>query len=1470
MRRLALAFLFLVALTVPASALFSLSGFRNTMIEFLIDQLSTEGVFEITVEEIQDTADGATSIRGLTIADAEGVWFRADALDFAWDSGRLTSGEVVFQELAMRGVSITRRPIVPPSDDAEAEPEDPNAPLIPEIAWPRSPLTLRVDRLLLEGVSLGQPVLGHAMAFNAEGSLIDEGDVQAAQLTIARTDQVMGQIALSYERVFTTATLAVDLTVEEGAGGVIPALSGLPEDAATTLTLTAQGPPQDWRVALDLSLADTVAATGQATIAYQGPLNVDARVQVQPGPQLDPQIATLLGDQAAIIVNLSEGEDTTIQINEARITSPDFNLAAEGTFTRSTAAADLALDLRAGSRLAEPFDGVDFGGLGFVGRLTGAPGSFAALGDLTIDGLETGPTAFQSATLRVDVSQITPQEPQDTAATAQTRTDMAINGIARALRLDRITAEVVGDAEIALSASLTGSDLRLSQLALSSDPLNVVASGTADIESQTADLDLSLSAPQIAPVTAAYGIEVEGGIAGSANVTRSETGTLADLDIRLVSFRHPLADAQRLAVVGAVTEAEGAITYQVAADARRLRLDRIGPDLLPTARVTADGTFQENVLDLTLAQLISPLLNVRASGTFDTAQMDGAITYDVATPQLGPVAAVYDVPLDGVLGADGQVTVNDGILQIVGRAALAGLTFDNVAYGRVDLAHDVEIGAAPAGTVEVTTTGGPYGTARVATGFVFDAPLLTLSGLDAAALGLRAAGDLAIATDGPLVDGRLDLGIDDLAALRPVVGTDLAGRGAGDLTLSATDGKQAASLNLRLSGVRAADARVAQARLQARLADVLGTPAVQASLNASGVSSGGIELSTVQSTVRGPLSGLALTADVAGQLGEDPINLALAATANVGGPDVRARVMRLDASLAEERISLNAPLQITSRGGTTALQGIDIALPDRGRILGNVTSFGGPVAGDLQISAPDLGVLQRLADVPLTQGGVEMQASFDTRRARATATITGTAVRFEGVDAGQDLDLAARLDWAGRSAAVEAEVSGNFGQPISLQATLPIAVQGGLPGLASSGPIDGALRWQGEVGRFWALVPAPGHVLTGQADIDLGVSGDISAPALTGRIGLTDGGYQNLDLGTILTDLTVGTELGSDGDLRLRLEGSDGADGRVSVDGRLALDASGLDIATRLDRAVLVRRDDALARIDGDIAVRGPMTALAVTGDLTITEAEIRLVNANPPSIVTLGDVEIKGAPPPEQDDSGSTVSLNLDVAAPGRVFVRGRGLDSEWQLNLAIRGNAAEPRISGRIERVRGVLSLIGKDFDLTRGRIDFDGGPVIDPQIDVVLARDTGDLVGRIVVDGPASAPELSFTSTPSLPEDEVLPRTLFGKSSQALSGSQALSLALGMATLMDGGGGTLDKVRGAVGLDQLRIEEDARGNAAIGLGKEVAEGVWVGTRQSLGGDGGTSVSVEVEVFEDIELEAEIEGGGGTSVGVQWKRDF
>jgi translocation and assembly module TamB len=207
--------------------------------------------------------------------------------------------------------------------------------------------------------------------------------------------------------------------------------------------------------------------------------------------------------------------------------------------------------------------------------------------------------------------------------------------------------------------------------------------------------------------------------------------------------------------------------------------------------------------------------------------------------------------------------------------------------------------------------------------------------------------------------------------------------------------------------------------------------------------------------------------------------------------------------------------------------------------------------------------------------------------------------------------------------------------------------------------------------------------------------------------------------------------------------------------------------------------------------------------------------------------------------------------------------------MDLAITGDAARPVVTGEVEKVRGRLDLLGRDFDLARGRVTFDGGTAIDPLVDVSLEREANGIRGGIVVEGRASAPRLRFAATPTLPEDEVLPRLLFGQSKQSLSGPEAIQLATGIATLLSGKAGPLDFAREAVGMDVLRIEGETAEEATVTVGRNIGDGVFLGARQGLQGQG-TTVMVEVDVFGGVKVDSEITQEGSSNVGITWRKDF
>ena len=102
-------------------------------------------------------------------------------------------------------------------------------------------------------------------------------------------------------------------------------------------------------------------------------------------------------------------------------------------------------------------------------------------------------------------------------------------------------------------------------------------------------------------------------------------------------------------------------------------------------------------------------------------------------------------------------------------------------------------------------------------------------------------------------------------------------------------------------------------------------------------------------------------------------------------------------------------------------------------------------------------------------------------------------------------------------------------------------------------------------------------------------------------------------------------------------------------------------------------------------------------------------------------------------------------------------------------------------------------------------------------------------VSVKGTGLRPEITFTSNPPLPQDELLSRILFGTSITNLSAPEALQLASAVAALQSGSGSLdpINALRRAVGLDRLRIvsADVATGQkTAIGAGKYITRKLFV----------------------------------------------
>ena len=161
------------------------------------------------------------------------------------------------------------------------------------------------------------------------------------------------------------------------------------------------------------------------------------------------------------------------------------------------------------------------------------------------------------------------------------------------------------------------------------------------------------------------------------------------------------------------------------------------------------------------------------------------------------------------------------------------------------------------------------------------------------------------------------------------------------------------------------------------------------------------------------------------------------------------------------------------------------------------------------------------------------------------------------------------------------------------------------------------------------------------------------------------------------------------------------------------------------------------------------------------------------------------------------------------------------------------------------------------------------LDPQL-YFVARTEGDgITVFVTIAGRASAPEVTFTSNPTLPQDEVLSRLIFKRSMGELTPLQLAQLAGAAAELVGGGGGGLvDGLRGAAGLADLDVVTDSEGNVGVQAGTYLQDNIYLGV--TAGANGQSKVTINLDVTDDLVVRGTAGQNGDSSVGVFYEQDY
>ncbi|XDA99951.1 translocation/assembly module TamB domain-containing protein [Sulfitobacter sp. LCG007] len=1440
------------------------------------------------------------TIERLEIEDDQGVWLTLENVVLDWSRLSLLRGRLEVERLSADRLDIPRLPV--PADTTELPDAAASGFSLPDL-----PVSVNIDAFEVPEIALGAPVLGEAAELGVTASARLNDDGLTTDLTARRTDGRQGDLTLSVNFGRQSNALDLDVELHEATGGLAARALGLPGTPSVDLVVAGSGPLSDFTADVALSTDGVERIAGRVGLRDEdGPDGQVKRIEANIGGDVTalvlPQYHDFFGPDVRLQLDALRRPDGSTDVSEFRLAARSLDLS--GQVRVNDAMWPSFIDVTGvivdddGDAVLLPVGGV------LVDRVDLAVDYDAANGETLTGSFDIANLVHDAATVAQARLALDGTMQGSAGSVGQLLADLTFN--ARGLGVvDESAGKALGSA-INGKANINYIEeqpIRITGLSLTGDDYSFDGQaiiGTV-VEGFPTRLSLALSAADL---------ERFGGLAG-----RPLSGAA---DLTISGNVTPLAGFFDLAIDGTSTDLAVGVDQADALMQGRSVLSIIA-ERNDTGSFLRDATLDNDALRLTASAFLRP---EKSEASLDFEIFDGR----ALAPQLeGPVRVKAEGTDEGQGWAvDAEVQApHDARMQLSGRATGpdADLNFD-LAIPRVsDFAEGIDGALSARGRAfnspegwQVDLSGeGPYEATLALDGLV-SGPEADLD-LDISVPNLE---PLAPGVTGPLsIRGnarqdpqgwRVDLDVDaPYDAALTFNGLATGPDAALDLTVSVPDLQP---LVPSLEGALTADG-TARMTPQGWRVDLDADGPYAAKLALEGLATGpqsdiAFDLSlpdiqplvaqlsgavSAQGNLRPRETGLEVDMRATG-----PMGARLSATGTATGPQTA-----FDVDLAIDDI---APLAPQFPGAVTARA--QLSQTDKGLMVeasatgpqqssASVTGIATGPEADVRFSLDLASVAAFAPQIPgaLTAEGRAWQSAEGWRVDVDANGPYAAELRADGLATGPDaaLEFSARMP---NIAPLVPQLSG----PLALNGTANRTAPGWQVDTSLDGPAGTQATINGTVGDDGQLdLHVNGNAplglsqpflaprsLTGQATFDLTLNGPPALSSVSGNIRVSDADFTDPNLRLALTGVG-GTIAVSGARAQIDATANLTSSGQVRVSGGIGLDTLAADLRVDLVQAEVI--DPRLYRtiLDGSITISGPLTGGArIAGRIDVGETLLTVPNTGLTSIGDIPPIRHLGETRPQritraragvlevedpaaaQSASGPGYALDVFISAPGRIFVRGRGLDAELGGSLQLGGTTARVISIGSFELRRGRIDILGKRFELEEGRIEFQGD--LTPYLYFVTTTTTGEGTASITLDGPADAPDVSFTSNPSLPQDEVVAQLLFGKRIDEISALQALQLANAVAVLAGRGGvSMIGRLRDSFGLDDFDVGTNAEGDTQISAGKYITDQVY-STVTSTGSD--TEVSLNFDLTKSLTTKATVDAEGNTGLGIFFEKDY
>ncbi len=419
----------------------------------------------------------------------------------------------------------------------------------------------------------------------------------------------------------------------------------------------------------------------------------------------------------------------------------------------------------------------------------------------------------------------------------------------------------------------------------------------------------------------------------------------------------------------------------------------------------------------------------------------------------------------------------------------------------------------------------------------------------------------------------------------------------------------------------------------------------------------------------------------------------------------------------------------------------------------------------------------------------------------------------------------------------------------------------------------------------------------GDIAINIHAKGQISSPVLEGTVDVDNGLYEHSDVGTFYQNIIIRTKAQGKRLIVTRFDAQDVTKSTDPNQGQLRGEgwidftepfSPVFNVPMHLLHLRIAQNDGFISDASGTLTITGKGSEVGCKGEVTLEEASYFIEQSVDAKIPKIINQRFKKNKKKQAKQYATAFPLEILIHnPPGSFKVIGSGADSSWKGDLYVRKSIVNPFLVGTVHLHEGTLDILGKVLRITHGEITFVDNDRNNPRLDIRAIKNMdGAITVAIEIKGTGNKTVVDFTSTPSMPKEEILALLLFGKKLGEVSVLQSIQLAE-LAKSNSSDSGFFEKMRSNFGFDQFEFKTSTRGgvsetdedatpeeraqgktNQAVRIGKEFGK-VQIAIEQGAGSET-SKVVVSTPLGKNLALQGDVGAAQNSGVGISWIKRY